>query len=189
MIFVKVTTIINIIEGCLLSVLYDDKEKDEFRYIMEYWNDVEYLRSFFMEQKSHLNDGFYRNISISEAVRKTIEEAKELEEYIKRTAKKGKLDASYTLQSIFKPLNDNEYTIKLHQKTKTKGLNKKSWLRVYAIRIAPNMFVITGGGIKLTKTMNESEHLQTELHKLELTKSYLKEVGLLDENDYQFLEF
>lgn len=185
----KVTTLIKIIEECLLSVVYDDKEIDEFRYIMECWNDVEYLRSFYIEQKSHLNGAFYGNISVSEAVRITIEEAKELEEYIKRTAKKGKLDISYSLQSIFKPLNNNEYTINLHQKTKARGINKKSWLRVYAIRIAPNMFVITGGGIKLTKTMNESEHLKRELHKLELTKSYLKEVGLLDENDYQFLEF
>ena len=77
----------------------------------------------------------------------------------------------------------------LHQKTKVKGQHKKSWLRIYAIRIAPNLFVIAGGGIKLTHKMEDSEHLKIELTKLEITKNYLKSVGLLDENDYELLEF
>lgn len=56
---------------------------------------------------------------------------------------------------------------------KAKGLNKPSWLRIYAIRLDANLFVVSGGAIKLTETMNERAHLIQELRKLELTKAYL----------------
>lgn len=56
---------------------------------------------------------------------------------------------------------------------------RPSWLRIYAIRVDVNLFVISGGAIKLTPTMNETDHLILELDKLEITKQYL----LDDEND------
>lgn len=99
-----------------------------------------------------------------------------------------KTDPSNTLQRLFKPLNDEETSIPALQESKLKGSFNRSWLRIYAIRIGPNLFVITGGGIKLTHKMEQSLPLKEELLKLETTKEYLKELGIWDEDDYEFLE-
>ncbi|PZQ91008.1 MAG: hypothetical protein DI548_02535, partial [Flavobacterium johnsoniae] len=81
------------------------------------------------------------------------------------------LSLGENLSDYFMPLTNN--VIGELEKDKAKGLAKNSWLRIYAIRVDKNLFVICGGGIKLTKTMNEREHLQKELEKLEITRLYL----------------
>ena len=64
--------------------------------------------------------------------------------------------------------------------TKAKGDQLKSWLRIYALKIDENVYVITGGAIKLTKTMLEREHTKHELEKLERCHDYLREEGISD---------
>jgi hypothetical protein len=86
----------------------------------------------------------------------------------------GKIDKSEALSSFFKPLHNSTTKIEPFEKNKAKGINTPSWLRIYAIRLDHNLFVISGGGIKLTKTMQESGHLLLELQKMELVKEYLQ---------------
>ena len=52
---------------------------------------------------------------------------------------------------------------------------------MYAIRLAPNCYLVTGGAIKLTYDMRP-KHLQNELAKLEKAKTFLKN------NDIEFPE-
>ena len=184
----KIINIFVLVEESLLAVQYDEKESDELSYLMNCWTDVDYLKSFFSENKRFLTSGFSGNITINEAIQFTLEEAERLETAILEKAVQGKTDSANTLQTLFKPLNNNEYAIPLHQKSKLKGNRRKSWLRIYAIRIGSNIFVISGGAIKLTQLMEESEHLKLELQKLEITKNYLKDLGVLDEDDYELLE-
>ena len=61
------------------------------------------------------------------------------------------------------------------EKSKTYGLIKPSWLRIYAIRINTNVFMVSGGAIKLTQSMNERPHLIQELEKLDVVKNYCRE--------------
>jgi hypothetical protein len=81
----------------------------------------------------------------------------------------GKIDKSEALSSFFKPLHNSTTKIEPFEKNKAKGINTPSWLRIYAIRLDHS-----GGGIKLTKTMQESGHLLLELQKMELVKEYLQ---------------
>ena len=184
----KIIDIFAHIKGSLISVRFQENETDEFGKIFDDWTDVEYLFDFFNENINDLNSGFYGNISVEEAIERTIEEAEELEETILEISESGHKTNYETLQTLFKPLNNNDYQIKDYEKTKAYGSKRKSWLRVYAIRIAPNTFVISGGAIKLTPTMNEREHLKKELRKLEIVKDYLIENDLFDENDFEYLE-
>lgn len=184
----KIVSIFANIPECLFSVQYDDKECDELAYLMQIWNDVEFLRDFFKEYETDLKSGYYDVNTVNEAIRKTIDDANKLEQLLLKTAKSGKHNRSGTLQTIFKPLNNEEYSIPDFQASKLKIPRKKSWLRIYAIRIAPNLFVISGGAIKLNHKMNEKEYLQKELFKLNIVKEYLKENELLDESDFEFLE-
>ena len=84
-------------------------------------------------------------------------------------------------------MHKNDFTIK-HLQSKPYGQTYHSWLRLYAIRISKNLYVVSGGAIKLTKAMNGIPHLEDELKKLLTTQEYLKEIGLFDEDDYEFIE-
>jgi hypothetical protein len=165
-----------------------DHEEDEFRKVFNLWADVEYLEGFFEEYRSDLEKGFFGDITVNEAIEITLEEAENLEENLYELTQKGYFDASNNLQTLFRSLDNNRYKTTDLQKSKAYGGRRKSWLRIYAIRIAPNLFVITGGAIKLTQTMNERSHTLKELNKLERVKDFLKEQGLLDESDFENLE-
>lgn len=184
----KIVDIFAIVKGSLLSVQFEGMNSDEFALLFDNWSDVEYLEQFFEDNKADLQSGFYGNISVEEAVSRTIEEAEALEDYIRDVAKTGCSDPDKNrLDLTFHKLNENDYSIQL-LKSKAYGLRKHSWLRIYALRIAENLYIVCGGGIKLTKTMNEREHLLKELVKIEAIKQYLKELDLLNEDDYDFIE-
>lgn len=172
----------------LLSMQFDNNETDEFRKAFNQWQDVEYLEQFFEEHKADLQREFYGNISIEDAIFETIEESREFEEYIRKIAKKGAKEKEPNLNDlVFKTLNKNEISL-IHQKSKAYGLEFKSWLRLYAIRISADIFVVTGSAIKLTATMEEREHTKKELDKLKKTTQYLKSIGFQDADDYGFID-
>ena len=170
-----------IIEDSLYAIKYKDTEDNEFSQLFEDWSDIEFLESFFEEHKQDLQSGFYKDILIEDAIEQTLVEAEGLEQLIKEIAEKGKSDNYQNLQTLFKPLNNkDEYPIPSYQKTKASGSARNSWLRMYAIRLEANTFVITGGAIKLTKTMNERTHLLKELEKLKSVKQALIEEGIIE---------
>jgi len=82
------------------------------------------------------------------------------------------------LDSIFEALNDNEFSLKDYQKSKY----KYKFLRLYAVRVetleSSSIYIISGGGIKLVKRMQEDELLQKELSKIECLQNFLKENDL-----------
>lgn len=188
----QIINIFAVVEGALLAVLYDHSKEHEFARIFKEWTDVEYLENFFETHKADLQSGYHLtkigHISIEDAVFQTIDEAEAFEKFILNVAEKGKKNEEQTLQDlVFKPLHKNDITIK-HQETKAYGVNSRSWLRVYAIRIEPNLYVISGGAIKLTRSMNEREHTRKELAKLKILTSYLKGIGFEDADDYGIIE-
>jgi hypothetical protein len=188
----KIINIFAVVDGALLAVQYDHFKEHEFARIFQNWTDVEYLENFFEIHKCDLQSGYHLTkigyISIEEAVFQTIEEAEAFQEFILKVAEKGKENEDQTLQDlVFKPLHKNDITIK-HQETKAYGVNSRSWLRLYAIRIGYNCYVISGGAIKLTRSMNEREHTRKELVKLKILTSYLKGIGFEDADDYGIIE-
>ena len=59
-----------------------------------------------------------------------------------------------------------------------------SWLRIYAIKLEPGIYVITGGAIKLTRTMQEREHTLRELAKMEKVRSHLLTNNIVDKDSF-----
>jgi hypothetical protein len=79
------------------------------------------------------------------------------------------------LETIFKPLENSEKDqIYELQKLKAKGDERKSYLRLYAVRFRDE-YVITGGAIKLTRNMTDRPHKRRELHRLEAVVAFLKQ--------------
>jgi hypothetical protein len=171
-----------------LSVQFNAADCDEFTLAFRNWNDTEYLESFFEDNKNDLQSGFYGEISIEEAIFSTIDEATVFEEKIRSIAKIGKFETKNSLQDlVFYPLHKNDQTYKF-QETRAYGTGNKSWLRVFAIRISPQCFVVSGSAIKLTETMNERSHTLEELDKLKITAAYLTANGLLEEDDFGYID-
>lgn len=184
----KIVGIFAVLKYKLLSVKFDGNDSDEYDLCFTNWQDPEYLEKFFEENKNDL-ENFWGQISVEEAVEITMNDAFELEKYILEVAIKGSFNKKNSLGDIvFYPLFKNDFSIS-HQKTKSYGIRKKTWLRLYAIRVTSELFVICGSAIKLTKKIQDREHTMLQLTKLEATKTFLKEIGLFSDEDYQFIEF
>lgn len=166
--------IVRIFADQLTSFRYDTDRPDEFSWLFNQWQDSEFLYEFFTEHIADLQSGFFGSISLLAAIRQTRDEARRLEKKLLQLAQ-GKPD---NLDSIFEPLRLEE-PIEL-TRSKAKGDQPKTWLRVYAIKLESNVYVVTGGAIKLTRSMQDREHTRLELRKFERCRDFLREQGIID---------
>lgn len=184
----EIVDIFAVVKNKLLSVQFEPNDCDEFTLAFRNWSNTEYLEEFFENNKNDLQSGFYGNISVEEAIFSTIDEATIFEATIRRVAKIGKFKTQSSLQDlVFYPLHKNDQNFKL-QETRAYGTGNKSWLRVFAVRISPECFVVSGSAIKLTDAMGDKEHTEIELTKLKITAVYLKKNGLLEEDDFGYID-
>ncbi len=161
-------------EDGLWSIHLDGESQNEFDKFFDLMNDIEWLHGFFEKNKGDLNSGFFGHITIKVAVLRTLKEVEEMEDALYDYSERG-FSGHSNLQHLFKPLNNFEYAITIHQKSKARI--RKGWLRLYAIRLAENCYLVTGGAIKLTEDMKKG-HLQAELKKLERAKLFLGDNGI-----------
>jgi len=157
-----------------------NKSKNELAILFDSWNDINYLMTFFSENIDDLNNYFHIQ-KISEAIDDTMDDAEELESLI--------LDVPFTdnLDELFKPLGTTDMTIQELSRNKARNWDRPghaSWLRIYAIRLEKNVYVITGGAIKLTATMQERPHTQEQLDKLNQCRQYLINNGVFDADSF-----
>jgi hypothetical protein len=185
----KIVDIFVVIEDSLYAVKYDIDKDHIFAEIFREWNDVEYLEAFFEQNRADLQRGFWGEISVEEAVLKTLSEARRFENQILKCAKNSETGDLPDLESaLFIPLYRDIFS-NTHIESKAYGINRKSWLRLYAIRIADNVYVVSGAGIKLTETMNDRPHLKTELKKLKAVSTFLKKIDLIEKDEIGFIDF
>lgn len=173
---------VRIIDGCdhLWSVKTEGNEVDELTLLFRNWTNGEYLLNFFMENFEDLK-GFFHIERLDVAVQDTFEDAEALQELV--------LDFPYTehLDELFKPLDITDSRTRELSREKARNWDRNrhaSWLRIYAVRLEPNVYVITGGAIKLTRTMQERPHTSIEQQKLNRCKNYLKANGVFDQNSF-----
>ena len=171
----------------ICTILIRKDGVDELEYLEEIWNDTEYLLRFFTERKNDLAKGIYSKYTVHEAVLKTINDANTLFDQLYEIAEKGFTDPTDNLSQMFQPLHERDKNLlQPYEQCKAYGIKiKDGWLRLYAIRLDHNTFIITGGGIKLVRTMQEDKLLDQELQKLKNTQQYLIEQGILDVDDIE----
>lgn len=169
----EISGIFEVVPDSLYSIQFAGEDDHEFSKIFRLWNDTDYLQSFF---ETHYSDllAFWEYMSVKEAVAITKMDAARLDNEILSIATSVALGGSENLSMIFKPLSPATWRVDKIEKSKARGMRRKSWLRIYAIRLGVNHFIVTGGAIKLTRTMNEREHLYKELTKLEEVCRFLR---------------
>lgn len=167
--FVKITD-----NDSLFAVIYDGDENNILYQLFENWNDVEFLRKYFLINISNLS--YYGIPTVDKAIQRTINDSDYFENILLD------VNSSTDLDSIFEAIGEIERAQCILVKCKAKRKKEipyQSWLRVYAVKIDTGCYIITGGAIKLTRTMQEDE-----LFKLEKCKNYLKSNGVFDKTSF-----
>lgn len=160
----------------LWAVRYDGDDDNILQKIFEQWSNPIWLVDFFTENISDL-ESYFKITDLNRAIFDTIDDSNELQCLILDITPDADLD------KIFRPLENNRTNEIVLGKEKAK-LRKHprhaSWLRLYAIKLEPGCYIITGGAIKLTQKMEERSHTLQELRKMEQVRNLLVEVGVVD---------
>lgn len=163
----------------LHTFCYGNNDIDEMERLFKEWTDPEFLETFFQDHKKDL---YFDNLTIEEAIEQTLDSVK----VILRELKSLQHIKEPVLDTIFCNLN-NEPGLKKMSKQK----KAQRRLRIYAIRIDKNCFVITGGAIKASLRMADEPHTRKELQKLDKCMEYLTDNGIFDKesfDDYKILD-
>jgi hypothetical protein len=150
----------------LYSFHYTTEEDNEYDRLMDLWTDVSYLRTYAIQNKIGDIRAFVEQITDNAAY---------IEDLLKEMTQRNR-----TLASFFKRLDDMELGTKILSLQK----GKRYQLRIYAIKIDENLFVITGGAIKLGWKMQDHPDTQNEKIKLDQAKNYLKRNGVFDSDSF-----
>jgi len=153
---------------------------DAFHQCFEDWQDISRLYSFFKENPQTLS---YYGVDIKTAVRLVLKESQEFFEDILNIAE-GKSYEKSLDDIVFQPLHiGDDFDLPIIE-TKAYGTNRgKSFLRLYAIRLKDGTYIIVGGLIKSTKSLQESKEGR---HILDLSKrlaEFLRKNNYVDSFD------
>lgn len=165
----------------LWAVRYDDCQDNVLDDIFDKWNDVVWLRGFFKQNIADLAS-YFKITDVNQAIYDTIEDSEKLQCLIMDISPEANLD------HIFRPLENSRITEMVLGKEKARlrhSHRHASWLRIYAIKLEPGIYVITGGAIKLTRTMQEREHTLLELVKMEKVRRYMLDNGIADMDSFK----
>jgi hypothetical protein len=157
----KIITTFEIQKNSLYAVQFEGDDEDIFAKTFNLWNDIEYLEEFFENNQKHLNQSIFGYPNVEIAVSKTLEEAHQFESTILKAAKTKRQLGNIVFHKLSKYDNSTQHT-----KSKAYGSKSKSWLRIYALCLSDNIFIVTGGAIKLTLKMQGNPILEKELRRL-----------------------
>jgi hypothetical protein len=169
--------IVHIFAHKLFAFHYMNEVDNEYDRLMDLWNDTVYLYEFLKENQKDIP----RTKTIGKIANELIEDAYELDERLIEITNSTDKKLSFFFQS----LSNHEYRTKILSFQK----GRQSLLRMYAIKIDDDTFVITGGAIKLPlhHLMEDRAHTKIELTKLNVAKAYFTSKGVLNEDS--FFEF
>lgn len=168
--------IVRVFADQLFAFHYQGEEMNELRRLLTLWNDTTYLYKFVRENESDVP----KNVPTFELVSLLIDNANEIDNTLDQISN----TSERSLEEFFKPLDNQEYQIV--ELSKQKG--RKNYLRIFAIRIDVNCFVVTGGAIKFHHLNKDRPHTQKEMQKIDMCRNYLKSKNVFDvDSFYEFL--
>lgn len=177
--------IIAIFHPYIYSIKYDEQDENEFDRLFTEWNDVERITEFLEQNRDYLKTDVWKKVSEPEAAaRQILDEAAALEQLFEELVKHTENKEKPNFDSHFQYL-EGKYKYELeYPPMKSYGNKSPSLLRLYAIKMNNNTYLITGGGIKLADTIQNSPDLKNHvLQNINYVKSWLKANGIIDSED------
>jgi len=169
--------IVTIFDPRFFSFHLPNESENELKRLLNLWNDPQYLIDFLTKNIADAP----KKTTILQLANRIANDANTIDDHLYELGTED--EGNFEL--FFKQLDNNEYQNK--DLSKRKGRN--NYLRLYALKIDTNCFVITGGAIKFTHRMNEREHTQIELQKIDACRQFLISKGVYDaESFYEFLK-
>lgn len=153
---------------------------DCFTKCFSQWEDVSYVREYL---KLHLPANNYYGLGLKEAAKKVLKESQAFYSEILKIARNEipnqKLD-----EYIFHPLHEkDDFDIPLLSAKAYGAKGKKSFLRIYAIRLSDESYLVIGGLIKLHRSLQDSEEGRNILEQLKKWTEYLRKNNIDDAFD------
>lgn len=178
--------IVEIIPPYLYSMQYDNEPLDEYHRVFRDWHEASFLAEFFRLNAEYLQQPFWKEYfsEPEDAAKDVIVDATALERYINQLADNAKNGETPDFESYFQPLEGKYiYEWKLIP-MKGYGTGKPTFIRLYAIRMEENCYLVVYGGLKLADTIQNSPVLKTEVFKrIDQTLAYLKQEGITEQED------
>jgi hypothetical protein len=156
--------IVDIFAEHLFAFHYSNEVENEYDRLIENWTDVDYLRKY--AKRNNVKD-------INKFVKDRLKDAEQIQDLLEEITSNKE-----PLEFYFKALSDSEIGVKIL--SLQKGKINNNGIRLYAIKIDENLFVITGGAIKMSQTMQAHDDSNQELIKIKKAKSFLLENGVVD---------
>ena len=177
--------IVPIFPPYLFSMQYGDGDSpDEYHRLFSQWHDIDFVLDYFEKHAPEMNVDFWGDLVDPElATDRTFDEAFDLEDYIEELNQNTAHGSIPDFDEFFEPLDGEFGCIYLRTPMKAYGTQNPSLLRLYAIKLKTNCYVITGGGIKYCKEMHESSELKAELKKIKQVRSFMSSLVIEDEED------
>lgn len=157
-----------IFDSVLYAVRYKNNEDNEYDRLMELWDDAEHLFNYLTTNKHYLP----KNETLRQLLNQIIDDHETLDDLLIKTCE----GAETSLSQFFQPLHNSEYRL-TELSLQKKRLN---YLRLYAVKIDSNTFIVTGGAIKLVQRMQEHPDTELELQKLNQVRQFLRENQITD---------
>lgn len=169
----------------LYSIRYDGKTLNEFDRLFDAWYDLDYVIGFFEKNVCFLGTGVWRYLTTPElATRQVLDEAEEMADTIENLCDNAADGCKPDLDSLFHDLDGAYRYVREYVPVKSYGGATPSLLRLYAIRIEPNTYIVTGGGIKLCRTIQDSPGIKDHvIRDIDSVRLWLKDNGITDKDD------
>lgn len=159
--------IITIFTDHLFAFHYSNEIDNEYDRLMNLWTDVAYLYAYARRNKIKNVNGFIKDI---------LQDAEQIQDFLDDIHQNKQPYGFY-----FEPLQESEKKKKFPFQ---KGKIRQNQLRLYAIKIDDNCFVITGGAIKMSQKMQDHPDTANELIKLTNARVYLNKNGVFDQDSF-----
>lgn len=171
--------IVPIFADTLFAFRYDGEDDNEYDRLMELWTDTNYLREFAIDNSFYLKEFIAKDESsrYKKFIKKVLDEAREIQDILDEIETKGE-----RLEMYFSRLHDSELGVRVL--SLQKGKIQRGILRIYAVKIDENCFIITGGAIKLWQKMSDHYTTLNERNKLAKAKALLESLGATDKDSF-----
>ena len=171
--------IIPIFEPYLFAFHFPGESENELKKLWLEWSDSLKMTTFLKEHEIDWRKRGYE--SLMHARREIMTNSQKFEDLLKDCCDNDKPK----LDELFAALRNSEYKSEINlAKRKARNSKRDNCLRIYALKIDSNCYVVTGGAIKFTDRMEDRPHTQRELDKLELCRNYLRSNGVVDEDSF-----
>ncbi len=178
-----------IYKDCLYSIKFDEADTDEYSRVLALWKDLDYLVEFFKANAKEVDQPFWREVGLNPdspyaSAERVASEAIVLAAHIHELAQNAKVGEIPDFEDFFHPLGGKYSYVRELEPHKSYGSFNPSLLRLYAIKLERNVYLVVFGGIKLGRTIQNSPGLKEKVfNRIDNVIAFLKANGIFEGSD------